>query len=177
MTTGDRITVRPTRPEDAGAVRRASYEGWRDTYVRPDGLSPEQLEAFWWPRLSEQGVRAFAREIAELQDRTDIVQLVAELDSAVVGTLVARLPVDGPQELRVLYVATAARGRGAGGALMEALLARVDPVRPVSLGVAAFNDGAQRFYRRHGFVAVPGSETVWNDVLPEITMTRPATGV
>lgn len=168
------VAVRPTRPEDAAAARRASYEGWRDTYVRPDGLSAEQLEALWAPRLSEQGVRAFAQEIAELQVRADVVQLVAELDGVVVGTLVARLPQDGPQELRVLYVATAARGRGVGAALIEALLARADTARPVQLGVAAFNKGAQRFYRRHGFEPVPGSERIWNDVLPEIAMTRPA---
>ncbi|WP_139240972.1 hypothetical protein [Actinomyces glycerinitolerans] len=37
-----------------------------------------------------------------------------------------------------------------------------------------FNRGAQRFYIRLGFKAVPGSDALWRGVLPVVTMRRPA---
>ncbi|WP_303323843.1 GNAT family N-acetyltransferase [Actinomyces radicidentis] len=121
-------------PEDAGAARRAQYEGWRDTYVRPDGVSAAWLEEVWRPRLSETGIAEFAAEVAEGQHCPSVVQLVAEVDDGagpeVVGLAIGLAPEDGPQELRVLYVAHRARGRGAGSALLDAVLARMDPARP-----------------------------------------------
>ena len=170
--------VRPMRPEDAGAARRAQYEGWRDAYVRPDGVSTAWLEEVWRPRLSEAGIAEFAAEVAEGQHCPRIVQLVAELDDGagpeVVGLAIALAPEKGPQELRVLYVASRARGRGVGSALMDAVLAHMDLTRPVSLGVAAFNEDARRFYRRFGFREVRGLESEFAGVIPEVTMTRRA---
>lgn len=168
------VTVRATRPDDAAAARRAQYQGWRDTYVRPDALSPEQLEELWGPRLTEDGIAAFAEEIRERAGDPETVQLVAEIDGEVIGTAIALAPELGPQALRVLYVAAAARGQGVGGALMDAALARMDPARPVGLGVAAFNVAAQCFYRRFGFEEVPGSDSTCAGVIPDITMVRPA---
>lgn len=168
--------VRPMRPEDAAAARRAQYEGWRDVYVRPSGVSAAWLEEVWRPRLSEAGIAEFASEVAERESCPRIVQLVAEIDDGagpeVVGLAIALAPEDGPQELRVLYVASRARGRGVGTALMNAVLDRMDLSRPASLGVAVFNEDARRFYRRFGFREVRGLESAFAGVIPEVTMTR-----
>jgi len=42
-------------------------------------------------------------------------------------------------------------------------------IRPVR---AAFNDGAERFHRRPGFTAVPGSEPARNGIIPQVAMRR-----
>ena len=54
-------------------------------------------------------------------------------------------------------VTPAARGRGVGGCLLEAAIAhaRASGCRRLTLLTDADNAGAQRFYRRRGFVASP----------------------
>jgi len=56
--------------------------------------------------------------------------------------------------LEDMVVAAPARGAGVGGALVEAALeqARADGALRVTLLTDGDNDGAHRFYRRHGFV-------------------------
>jgi ribosomal protein S18 acetylase RimI-like enzyme len=62
-------------------------------------------------------------------------------------------------ELAIAVVPNA-RGMGAGGALLEALLARAraDGHPAISLSVDKFNDGAIRLYERHGFERVSESD-------------------
>jgi GNAT superfamily N-acetyltransferase len=59
--------------------------------------------------------------------------------------------------LEDMVVAPAARGRGVGGRLLEAAIAhaRAAGCRRLTLLTDADNAGAQRFYRRRGFVASP----------------------
>ena len=52
-------------------------------------------------------------------------------------------------QLRALFVSAGARGNGAGGALLHAVMAAVPG--PLSLNVARSNRAARRFYERHGF--------------------------
>ena len=67
------------------------------------------------------------------------------------GRLAGLLVLDGPW-LQQLYVEPAITGRGIGGRLVElAQRARPDGLR---LWTFASNAGAQRFYERHGFVAI-----------------------
>jgi GNAT superfamily N-acetyltransferase len=59
--------------------------------------------------------------------------------------------------LEDMVVAPEARGRGIGGALVDAALAqaRAAGCRRVTLLTDADNADAHRFYRRHGFAASP----------------------
>jgi ribosomal protein S18 acetylase RimI-like enzyme len=51
-----------------------------------------------------------------------------------------------------MYVRPAARGSGLAAAILEAVIARAEQeVDQLELYVAVGNDGAARFYRRHGF--------------------------
>lgn len=67
-------------------------------------------------------------------------------------------PEVGPRSLEVkrLYLRQAAQGAGLGGRLFETVLAWLDRDGPQDLwlGVWSDNHGAQRFYRRYGFVPV-----------------------
>lgn len=59
--------------------------------------------------------------------------------------------------IRHAYVRRAAQRRGLGSALLNELRARSD--RPLLVGTWAAAEWAVRFYARHGFEAVPASET------------------
>ena len=79
---------------------------------------------------------------------------VAERDGGLIGIAMSGPPLDvgaaWARQLYVLYVVAAEHGRGAGPALLEAV---VDPHESVALWVADPNPRAQTFYRKHGFVA------------------------
>ena len=175
------LTVRRMRAKDAEQVTRVWHGAWLDAYVRPGGVPAQWVDTYWEDRLTPRGVARLA-ERAERSGRAGITggggrelsYLVAEAAGQVVAIAVAESPQTGGQYLHALYVEAGSRRLGAGTALLGAVLESMDPSRPVELGVAAFNDGARRFYRRHGFHEVPGSQRLYEGVLPEITMRREA---
>jgi len=80
-------------------------------------------------------------------------------------------PVDDP-EVPVLAIGVIAdrRGRGVGGALMDALLtgAREDGIREIALTTGLFNEPALSLYRRCGFIETLRREDV---VKMKVTLT------
>jgi GNAT superfamily N-acetyltransferase len=109
-----------------------------------------------------------ARDLAEASARGDGL-LVEERDGRVRALAwfqrAGTLGVGG--YLRLLAVAPEATGEGVGAALLLAFEAEVArESRHAFLLVSDFNDGAQRFYERHGYArvgAVPGL------VLPDVS--------
>jgi len=109
-----------------------------------------------------------ARDLAEASARGDGL-LVEERDGGVRALAwfhrAGTLGVGG--YLRLLAVAPEATGEGVGAALLLAFEAEVArESRHAFLLVSDFNDGAQRFYERHGYArvgAVPGL------VLPDVS--------
>jgi GNAT superfamily N-acetyltransferase len=109
-----------------------------------------------------------ARDLAEASARGDGL-LVEERDGRVRALAwfqrAGTLGVGG--YLRLLAVAPEATGEGVGAALLVAFEAEVArESRHAFLLVSDFNDGAQRFYERHGYArvgAVPGL------VLPDVS--------
>ena len=94
---------------------------------------------------------------------------VAEEDGAVVGYLA--VSATGPQEwLDDLYVAPGRTGRGIGSALLD--LAKALRSDGFSLWVFVSNEGARRFYRRHGLVEVEVTDGAGNEErAPDVRMT------
>lgn len=119
-----------------------------DAGTRDPTLSQE------WPAL-----HAAASFLAQLQDDSKLV-LVADAEGAVVGHLTGSL--GEPSDVRPIRVATLVsmfvmpshRGAGVGARLVAAFrewAKSIDADR-VSVSAYATNEGAIRFYRRHGFV-------------------------
>lgn len=88
---------------------------------------------------------------------------VAEQSGAVAGFV----GLDG-QWLEHLYIDPLCQGGGIGTALLEH--AKRERPGGMRLHVFAQNDGARRFYERHGFEPEPGSESTDNEEgLPDLT--------
>ncbi|MFN8131129.1 MAG: GNAT family N-acetyltransferase [Solirubrobacteraceae bacterium] len=121
-----------------------------DPSIRP-GVPPDES----WARRAAQYAAWLAQPGA--------FALVAERDGGTAGYAVVSI---GPPDdtylagrvmahLESLSVAPAARGAGVGGALLEAVRARLGTLGAEMLFVSAFaaNAGARRFYLSHGFTA------------------------
>ena len=96
---------------------------------------------------------------AELAEGAGTALLVARIDGVAAGC-VAFLPfADDPEtaEIKRLFVAEAARGRGVGAALMAALEREVAGMgyRRLVLETGIFQPEAIRLYGRHGYVRMP----------------------
>lgn len=86
--------------------------------------------------------------------------LLAELDGRVIGVVV-HSEREGVAEVKRLWAAPEARGRGVGSALLDAALrdAAALGVAEVRLSVWDWRDGAVRLYESRGFERVPS----WDD--------------
>jgi GNAT superfamily N-acetyltransferase len=80
-------------------------------------------------------------------------QFLAVLDGQVAGTAGGYVSDEGVAELISMWVAPDARGKGAGDALVDAVLAwaREANKPTIRLWVANGNDSAENLYARHGF--------------------------
>jgi GNAT superfamily N-acetyltransferase len=126
--------------------------------VLDDPGFPAARERFWTAALTDGRYR---------ENRT----AVAEREGLLIGVAMSGPPLDvaaqWARQLYVLYVVTAEHGTGAGRALLQAV---IDPAESAALWVADPNPRAQRFYRKHGFVA-DGTAQV-EDGVREIRMVR-----
>lgn len=142
------VTIREATAQDAGAVARVHLASWKQANagIVPDGdlaaQDPAEREERWRRTLTSG----------------DSTTWIADTGGHVIGfaTLGACRDEDAEQgdlELYAIYLDPEAWGRGAARELIRRALAEVPAGSPVSLWVLASNDRAQRFYRRHGFVA------------------------
>jgi ribosomal protein S18 acetylase RimI-like enzyme len=131
--------IRHARPDDEPALARLDRETW--SYLHAVSPRAEPDDPFFSERSGPED------------------HLVAELDGTVVGYL--RLGFPTPlasnahvRQIRGLAVADAARGRGAGRALLRAAVeeARRLGARRLTLRVLGHNTGARKLYESEGFV-------------------------
>lgn len=113
---------------------------------------------------SFRGAYPFTRAHTDDQVRSwirDVIIPTRETWAAVAGGSVVGMMVLDGEELDQLYIAPGWTGRGVGGRLVK--LAK--GLRPGGLSVYTFqvNEGARRFYERHGFVLVDKSEGSRNE--------------
>ncbi|CAN5206902.1 GNAT family N-acetyltransferase [soil metagenome] len=134
----------------AGEYRTLALEGYARHPEAFTSTADERaaLPLDWWQRRLQPG------------DQASEVFFGARIDDRLVG--VAGLSFEQRERNRHksvlvgMYVAPAARGRGAAAASVDALLmhARSRPgARLMVLTVTEGNDAARRLYERHGFVA------------------------
>jgi GNAT superfamily N-acetyltransferase len=126
------VEVRPARPDEGDALARIiqrARTGWDFVPPVPDGALPVMA--------------------ADLFEYNDEIWLAAE-DGRLLGVMaIRRSRQEGWEVLERLYVDPEAQNRGVGGAL----LTKAKELRPDGFVLWVFqkNEGARRFYERHGF--------------------------
>ena len=154
---GDDIRVRPSRPDDAPALRAILHDTFRST---------------WLPQLTEVAARRFADE-----DRPAafVAEKGAEFWVAEVGGAVVGLVYWEGDFVHSLHVLGAHAGAGVGGRLMdeaEAAMAAAGQTR-ARLETDTFNARSQAFYARRGYVEAdryPDEE--WNSGLTTLLLVK-----
>ena len=131
---------------------------------REDAGTHDSTMDITWP------ARGGAEYYSGLVGTDDCLLTLARTGTATVGHLVGKLNASG--DLRTVAVAVlesmrvdpAARDSGVGGRLVDHFLAwgRANGAKQASVTAFAANEGAQRFYRRHGFA--PMSVTLRQDL-------------
>ncbi len=138
------VLLRDAAPEDAAAIAAigmevvpAQYAGLIDPAVVDAAVSQTYAQS------------AIAECIERCRGAEDASFLVAEQSHEVAGFL--HFDAFGPEpELHRLYLDRRRRGVGIGSLLMDGLHERVPTDLAYMLLVVAGNDGAVRFYQRHG---------------------------
>jgi len=155
------VIVRDARPDElaeVGEIRVAAYRA--DGFVSPDS-----------------GYAPILRDLGRNGDGTVLVAVAGPDDSRILGTVMlqpwpdAGQVVAGPDEaeIRALAVVPEARGRGAGDALLRAVIERAaqQGVRHLVLLTQPEMAVAQRLYQRAGFRRLPDRD--WSPV-PGVTL-------
>ena len=130
------------------------------------GSSLAEEEAFtdvdWDARLGRADAATF---VAVADDGTPVGLCAGVADRALPGTA----------DLVGMWVAPEARRAGVGDVLVARVVAwaAAEGVEVLRLCVTEGNDGAERLYRRHGFVRTGCAEARTRDGLAEIGMERP----
>lgn len=138
-TSSSAIRLRPAREADAATIADVWLASFRATYAFP-------------PAHPDDEVRAWVRD--HLLPNT--ATWVAELDRRVIGFLSI---ADG--WIEQLYVEPEHTGTGVGSRLIQ--LAKETFPAGLQLWTFQVNDGARRFYERHGFTAVEMTDGAGNE--------------
>jgi ribosomal protein S18 acetylase RimI-like enzyme len=141
------VTVRLATPEDYAAVEEMTVS----VYVSEGYTQPERANAL--------------RDTARRAKDTDLFVAVDSASGKVLGSVsvmtvhgpLSQIAGDGEAEMRLLGVDPAARGRGAGEALVRACLdrARAAGMAHLVLSTQPTMTAAHRLYERLGFARMP----------------------
>lgn len=164
------FTVEEMTDETAELATAVRLRSWLDTYVNEEvGVTRGWIEARNKEQLSPERV---ARRRAQRGTADGTYWVAKEEAGSVIGVATAYRDDGGVQHLGSLYVDKHWHGKGVGGALMQKVLVWAESAKPIELGVVSYNERAKAFYRKWGFVEIPGSETLFDDKIPEVKMIR-----
>ncbi len=144
------VVVRAARPEEYDAVGELTVQ----VYV---GEGYVEAGSWYAGELAATARRAAA---ARVLVATHADRVVGSLTVAAAGTPYAEIALPGELEFRMLAVAKAARGLGAGTALVRTVidLARAEGHAAVALTTMSAMVDARRMYDRIGFRPVPSRD-------------------
>ena len=164
------FTVTELTADTIDAGNRMRLQSWLDTYVNDElGVTRDWIEARNYDQMSDE-IRA--RRLERLSDPNCAGWVALDNNGNVVGMATPYVDDEGRQHVGSLYVDKAWHGKGVGGALMQKVIGWCNPAKPIELGVVTYNERAKAFYRKWGFVEVPGSEQLFDNKIPEVNMVR-----
>lgn len=143
------------------------------TYVNDElGITKERVAARFNRYTPEQRQENMQKRIDSVSSHAWVAK---DSQDNVIGMVGPRIEDDGTQRIGALYVDEDWQGKGVAGMLMERALSWLDASRPIELGVVKYNERAQAFYIKWGFEIVPDSDTLFDELIPEIKMVRQPT--
>ena len=167
------FTIREATVTDTEALRRMQAKSWIATYPNDEyGVSREWVEEYVTTWLTPEALERSRSIVEEAIDDRDGFYRLAERDGEVVGFVNATTRDDGTKELKAIYVRPDMFGSGIGGQLMSQAMAWIGKESDAVLEVVSYNQRAIRFYEKFGFKKVAGSECMYRDKMPVITMMR-----
>jgi GNAT superfamily N-acetyltransferase len=179
--TGDKSTSMDhaeQEPTPRFIIEDMTVESWLDTYANEDeGVSREWIEAHSTGRLDTAKAESRKeRFMAGKASGTFNAWVAKDLDGKIIGSTTPFIDETGRQRVGSIYVDKSYHGTGIGYQLMQRVVDWLDAEKPIELEVVTYNERAKAFYRKWGFVEVPGSEKLFEGVMPEVSMIRPAGG-
>lgn len=147
------VTVRRIRPDDADLLKRVRLAALLDT---PSAFARTHAEESGYPD------EEWRRRAADWSSGDEGMTAFAELDGEIVGLVGGHRPTPGTTELVSMWVDPAARGRGVGQALIDAVAAW-SAGEPIELWVTHGNDPAIALYERADFVVTDDVQPLPSD--------------
>ena len=149
------LQLRDAEPEDKATIDTVT----RAAYAQYGATMPPEFWPLYWRNL-----------VTALEGESSAEVIVAELDGNIVGVVRLYPPSANAYsssevsiiwpEIRLLAVATEARGRGVGQALMDECLRRARTAGAIAVGLHTMPvmEAAVRMYERMGFIPVPETD-------------------
>ncbi len=168
------FTIEVMRLEDIEEATAVRLQSWLDTYVNDEaGVTREWIEARnHFQKSPEKQASRRERFSRGAANGTFCAWVACDEQGAIIGSTAPFVDEEGIQHVGSLYIDKSWHGRGVGKALMQEVMDWFDLTEPIELGVVTYNERAKAFYRKWGFVEIPGSETLFDDKMPEIKMIR-----
>ena len=165
------FTIREMRLEDGEIVYNLLRELHVATYTNDElGVTAEKIKARLNRYTPEQRRQRLEKRLADDNEQSCVA---VDGNGEIIGMVAPKIEEGGVHRLGALYVRQEYHGKGVAGELMKKALAWLGAENnQVELHVVAYNDRAKAFYRKWGFEEVPGSEALFDDLIPEITMVR-----
>lgn len=171
MTDVESIAIERATLDDIPAYRSVQSAGWRDAYPNDDrGVLTHLVEQYTASWLTPEALAESREYVKKFLDDPDHHFLyVAKDDGKIVG-MTHSSHLDGKQHLEALYIDQQYYGTGLGHRMIEAALSHFDHTKPITLDAVDYNNRAIRFYEKHGFRKVPGSEHDYQTRHPELKL-------
>jgi ribosomal protein S18 acetylase RimI-like enzyme len=166
------FTIREGLPEDAARTRAMQAESWLATYPDEEaGVSYEWVKNLTDSWLTVEKLDQSCEILTDIINDPEMFYRLAESGSKVVGFVHAATNDDGTKELEAIYTSPETFNSGLGQRLMNMANEWIGDTE-TTLKVAKYNARAIRFYEKNGFRVVEGTEELYREMIPIITMKR-----
>lgn len=170
MTEQPQFTITEISADTVDAANEMRLQSWLDTYVNDElGVTREWIQE---RNKSQMSDKVKARRLERLKDPNSTGWVALDVTDQVIGLTTPYVDEEGNQHVGSLYVDKSWHGKGVAGKLMQKVIEWSDPAKQIELGVVAYNERAKAFYRKWGFEEILGSETLFDNKIPEVKMVR-----
>lgn len=166
------FAIREGVPDDVLCTRAVQAESWLATYPNEEaGVSYEWVKNLTDNWLTDQALKQSRQILTDVINDPSMFYRLAESGGKVVGFIHTATNNDGTKELEAIYTSPETFGSGLGQQLMNIANKWIGGTE-TTLKVAEYNARAIRFYEKNGFRIVQGTEELYKEMIPIITMKR-----